>query len=131
MSNDRHVVRCGPFEERMADGVRVGGTMYLSAHMSVDNEGKALGAGDLAAQVRHTYVNVAETLAGFGASLIDVVEETWLVTDMAETMGRMEELCGIRAEAYGAAPNVAQTVVEVSALALPELAIAVKCIAHR
>lgn len=129
MSADRTVVRLGPFQDYIASGVREGDTIFLSGQVSVDDEGGVVGEGDLAAQVRQAYANVAEVLGHFGATLDDVVDEMWLVTDMAEMMGAVDELFAVRAEAYGKRPDVTQTAVQVAGLVMPELMIEIKCVA--
>lgn len=130
MASGKQVVRFGPFKEYIANGVRLGDALYLSGQVSVDAAGNIVGAGDLAAQVRQAYANVAEVLEHFGATMDDVVDEMWLVTDMQNTMGHIEDLFGIRAEAYGQTPEVTQTLVQVAGLVMPELLIEIKCIAH-
>ncbi len=130
MTATREVARFGPFKDYIANGVRVGDALYLSGQVSLDDEGALVGAGDLAAQVRRAYVNVAEVLSRFGATMDDVADEMWLVTDMQNTMTNLETLFGIRAEAYGKAPEVSQTLVQVAGLVMPELLIEIKCIAH-
>ncbi|WP_457652867.1 hypothetical protein [Rhodocaloribacter sp.] len=51
MTATRKVARFGPFRGCIANGVRVGDTLYLPGRVSLDAEGNLVGAGDLAAQV--------------------------------------------------------------------------------
>ena len=60
----------------------------------------------------------------------NIVDETFLVTDMNELFGNIEDVYGAREAAYGGTPEVCQTVVQVVALVQPELKIEIKCIAH-
>ncbi len=129
MAVQKHVIRKGPFKDYIAEGIRVGNTVWLSGQVSVDAGGGVIGAGDLAAQVRQSYANVASVLADFGATMDNIVDEMWLVTDMAATMGDIENLFTIRAEAYGRSPDVSQTLIQVAGLVMPELMIEIKCIA--
>ncbi len=129
MGPEKQVARFGPFKDFIAEGVRVGNTLYLSGQVSVDAEGNIVGVGDLAAQVRQAYANVQEVLGHFGATMDHIVDEMWLVTNMAETMGNAEELFMIRAGAYGGTPQVTQTLVQVAGLVFPELLIEIKCVA--
>lgn len=131
MMTTRTVARLGPFKDFIADAVQVGPALYLSGQVSVDAEGAVVGEGDLEAQVRQAYTNVAAVLKYFGASMADIVDEMWLVTDMPETMRQIERLFAVRAEAYGGPPDVSQTLVQVAGLVYPELMIEIKCIAHR
>ncbi|MDX1531585.1 MAG: Rid family hydrolase [Rhodothermales bacterium] len=130
MAQAREVARFGPFKDYIADGVRHGDTIYLSGQVSLNGEGDLVGAGALAAQVRQSYANVKEALSHFGATMDDVVDEMWLVTDMDAAMGSVDELFGIRADAYGKSPDVAQTMIRVAGLVMPELMIEIKCVAR-
>ena len=130
MAMNRQVVRFGPFKDFIANGVKIGDALYLSGQVSLDNEGNVIGAGDLGAQVRQAYANVKEVLAEFDATMENIVDEMLLLTDIQEAMGSIDQLFGIRSEAYGGNPDVTQTMVQVAALAMPELLIEIKCIAR-
>jgi enamine deaminase RidA (YjgF/YER057c/UK114 family) len=126
----RQVVRVGAYKDFFASGVKVGDLITLSGQVSIDAAGKTVGEGDLEAQVAQAYANVNEVLAEFGASMSDIVDEMWLVTDVKATMKHLQKLWAIRAQAYGGAPDVTQTTVEVSSLVSPDLMIEIKCIAR-
>lgn len=130
MAINKEVARFGPFKDLIANGVRVGNTLYLSGQVSLDSEGGVVGADDLGAQVRQAYVNVAEVLAHYGATMDDIVDEMWLVTDMQDATAKIDEIFAIRAEAYGGTPDITQTMVQVAGLVMPELLIEIKCTAH-
>jgi 2-iminobutanoate/2-iminopropanoate deaminase len=130
MSATRQVVREGPFKKIIADGVKVGDTLYLSGQVSVTNDGQTVGAGDIAAQVRQAYKNVATVLASFGATMADIVDETLFVTDIAGFLDKADALFGIRTEMFGGDPQVSQTLVEVSRLGSVDWLIEIKCIAR-
>ncbi|QSI31849.1 RidA family protein [Variovorax sp. RKNM96] len=130
MSATRKVVREGPFKKIIADGVKVGDTLYLSGQVSVTQDGQTVGAGDIAAQVRKAYGNVAKVLASFGATMADIVDETLFVTDIAGFLDKADALFGIRAEMFGGEPQVSQTLVEVSRLGSADWLIEIKCIAR-
>lgn len=57
MATEKDVVRFGPFAEAIASGVRTGDTIYLSGEVSVDEQGGAVGEGDMVAQVRQAYAS--------------------------------------------------------------------------
>ncbi|MDP9875992.1 enamine deaminase RidA (YjgF/YER057c/UK114 family) [Variovorax boronicumulans] len=126
----RRVVREGAFKHIIADGVQVGDTIYLSGQVSVDSEGRTLGAGDIAAQVRQAYANVRSVLASFGASMADVVDETLFVTDIDGFLGQADALFALRAEMFGGEPQISQTLVQVARLGSPDWLIEIKCIAR-
>jgi len=130
MAKEKEVARFGPFAQAIANGVKKGDALYLSGQVSIDSKGQVVGAGDLAAQVRQAYLNVEEVLGKFGATMDDIVDETWFVTDISSVMGDIEGIFGVRQEAYGGEPQVTQTLIQIGALVMPELLIEIKCIAH-
>ena len=64
------------------------------------------------------------------ANLDNVVDETWFVTDMEQLMAEFKQVYAVRQQAYGTIPETTQTLVQVGALAMPELLVEIKCIAH-
>lgn len=127
---EKEVVRFGPLASFIANGVRRGDAIYLSGQVAVDGAGKVVGEGDITAQVRQSYVNVAEVLEKFGASMDDVVDETWFVTDIDDVMAKIRPVFEARAEAYGGDPGVTQTLIGVSRLVYPELLVEIKVVAQ-
>ena len=130
MAANKKVVRFGPFKNVVANAVQVGNLVYLSGQVSVDSAGNFVGIHDLAAQVRQAYNNICGVLARLDASLDDVVDETWFLTDMKQFMDNFQQIYAVREQAYGENPATAQTVVQVAALAMPELMVEIKCIAY-
>ena len=130
MAVDKKVVRYGPFKKVVANAVQVGNVVYLSGQVSVDSAGNFVGVADLAAQVEQSYKNIREVLARLDASLENVVDETWFVTDMDQVMANFQQVYAVREQVYGKIPETTQTLVQVAALAMPELMIEIKCIAH-
>ena len=124
----KKVFRSGPYAEPIAQAVQVGNIIYLSGQVGLDERDGA--PDDIVAQTVLAYQNVKVVLAEFGATLDNVVEETVFVTDMAETMSQVQEIFDARASAYGQRPEVAQTLVGVSALVDPAFKIEIKCTAH-
>jgi len=127
---NKKVVRFGPFKNVVANAVQAGDTIYLSGQVSVDKAGNFVGINDLEAQVSQAYENIRYVLSRFDASLDNVVDETWFVTDMQQVMANFQQIYAAREKAYGATPDTTQTLVQVSALAMPELMVEIKCIAH-
>ena len=127
---EKQVVRVGPLAGVIASGVRTGNLITLSGQVSIDAKGKVVAEGDITGQVRQAYVNIVEVLEEFGASLADVVDETWFVTDMEDVMANMAPVFGARDEAYGGTYDVTQTMVKVAGLVYPELMVEIKCIAQ-
>ena len=112
----------------IAQAVQVGDVIYLSGQVGVDEQGKA--PDSLVAQTTLAYQHVKAVLAEFGATLDNVVEETVFVTDISQTMAQVQEVFAARAAAYGGRPDVAQTLVAVSALVDQAFKIEIKCTAH-
>lgn len=125
----KQVIRFGPFKDFIADGVKIGNTIYLSGVVSINEKGEVVGADDYPAQIRQSYANIKVVLGKFGATMNDIVDEMWLVTDMESTMGSIGDLFAVRAECYGGTPAVSQTMVQVAGLVMPELMIEIKCVA--
>jgi enamine deaminase RidA (YjgF/YER057c/UK114 family) len=104
-----------------------GDTIYISGQLA--NVGSELiGEGDMSVQMRQTYVNIAELLARFGATLDNVVEEVMYVTDLESAFA----VAGpIRKAAYGRPdPQVANTLVGITRLALAAQLVEIKVIAR-
>lgn len=98
--------------------IKSGKTLYIAGLLSADDTTfELVGAGDMAAQIRHIYKRMEMILAKAGCTLHHVVSEINFTTDMAATKGA----AGTRTEIYrraGAAPPVA-TAVQVAGLYLP------------
>ena len=65
-----------------SQAVKVGRTVYISATVAVDAEGKLVAPGDLAGQLDAVYTNLAATLKAEGAGFPQVVMERIYTTDM-------------------------------------------------
>ena len=127
MTIEKQTFRSGPFKKFMAQGTRVANTLYLSGQVGLDSSGQA--GADITEQTRLAYENVRDVLGEFGATMDNVVDETWFVTDVADVMSNAEGVFGVREEAYGGMPEVCQTLVQIGALVMPELKIEIKCVA--
>jgi enamine deaminase RidA (YjgF/YER057c/UK114 family) len=118
--------------------VKHGDTIYVSGQLSHDGAGLVAPApvengrvtdfSAMEAQMRRTYANAAELLGRFGATLDDVVEEVVYVLDIPAAF----EVAGkVRKEAYGRPdPQVASTLVGITALAFPEQLVEIKFVAR-
>ena len=106
------------------DAVRAGNLLFVSGCVALDSEGKLVGEGDVVAQARQVFENIGLCLAAAGASFADVVKVTTFLTDISDR-GRINP---VRQEFFGAA-RPASTLVEVSALVLPEFLIEVEAVA--
>ena len=134
MSSERQAAYFGSDGERgygYAQAVRVGDTIYVSGQIARGEDGALIGAGEMAAQLRAVYANIARALAPFGADLSNVVEEVVYVTDIAAASKAGGE---VRHEAYGVPVGepieVASTLVQVVALAHPDFMVEIRCTAR-
>jgi enamine deaminase RidA (YjgF/YER057c/UK114 family) len=128
MTESKKVFRSGPYADLIAQGVKVGSTVYLSGQVGMDSAGN-IPVG-MAEQTAVAYANIRAVLAEFGATMDNIVDETFLVTNLEETHTNLEAIFGARAEAYGRIPEVTQTLFGVAGLLFPEMKIEIKCIAH-
>ncbi len=114
-----------PYEPfRLSQAMRVGDLVFVSGQAAIDEAGSIVGAGDFDAQAEQTFRNVARVLDAAGSGLEHVVKVTIYLTDMAN-FGKIVEL----RRRWFSPPYPADTIVEVSALALPELVIEIEAIA--
>jgi len=128
MTISKQVFRSGPYADLIAQGVQVGNILYLSGQVGMDETGNI--PASMAEQTVLAYANIRAVLAEFGATLENIVDETFLVTSVQETHDNLQAIYGARAEAYGSTPEVTQTLIGVAGLVLPELKLEIKCIAH-
>ena len=101
-----------------------GKIIYISGQIAFDRDGKVVGAGDFHAQTVHVFENLKAALAAAGATFQNVVKVTTFLTDMKYAPILRE----IRTGYFGANPP-AGTLVQVSALVLPELLIEIEAVA--
>jgi reactive intermediate/imine deaminase len=114
-----------PYEPfRLAQGYRVGDMLYISGQASIDENAQLVGKDDFDAQAVQTFRNLQRVLEAGGSSLENVVKVTIFLTDMAN-FPKIVELRG----RWFTPPYPADTIVEVSSLAFPELMIEIEAIA--
>jgi 2-iminobutanoate/2-iminopropanoate deaminase len=105
------------------DAVRVGDLLFVSGCVPVDADGNLV-AGDVVAQARQVFRNIALVLEATGAGFGDVVKVTVFLTDIDDRAA----VNTVRQEVFGAS-RPASTLVEVSRLAIPGARIEVEAIA--
>ena len=127
MSIEKKVFRSGPYSDLFCQGVRIGNTLYMAGQVGTDENGVA--PDDLLSQMKQAYAHVRSVLVEYGGTMDNVVDETWFVTNIDDTMAKVGDLFSARAEIYGKKPDVSQTVVQVAGLVDPSFKIEIKCIA--
>ena len=114
-----------PYEPyRLSQAMRVGDLVFVSGQAAISPEGELVGIGDFDAQAEQTFRNLERVLEAGGSGLDRVVKVTIFLTDMAN-FPKIVELRG----RWFTPPYPADTIVEVRALALPELEIEIEAIA--
>ena len=108
----------------IAQAYRVGDLIFLSGQAALDLDGNLVGVGDFDAQAEQAFENLRTVLDAADSSMDKLVKVTIYLTDMAN-FGKIVAL----RERYFSSPWPADTLVEVSALALPELMIEIEGIA--
>ncbi len=113
----------GAFALAVAQGE--GQVVHLKGQVALDPEGRIVGPGDMAAQLRQVLENIRAVLAPVGGRPGDVISLTHYTTDIEAFMA-----CGpIRAEVF-TEPFPVTTTVEVRRLYHPDLVIEIAAIAE-
>jgi enamine deaminase RidA (YjgF/YER057c/UK114 family) len=109
-----------PWEEKISFSqgvwIRGGRLVLLSGQAAIDDHGDVIGKGDMEAQVRAALEAVRRALALAGATVADVVKVVYYTTDCRA----FHKTQPIR-EAFFQRPYPAQTLVEVTRLAMRDL----------
>ena len=114
-----------PYEPyRLSQAMRVGDLIFVSGQAAISPEGELVGLGDFDAQAEQTFRNLERVLGAGGSGLDRIVKVTIFLTDMAN-FPRIVELRG----RWFTPPYPADTIVEVSSLALSGLEIEIEAIA--
>ena len=114
-----------PYEAfRLAQAYRVDNMIYVSGQAAFTLEGEIVGVGDFDAQAVQTFENLRGVLRAGGSDLSKVIKVTIFLKDM----GNFSKIVALR-EKYFTPPYPADTIVEITGLALPELEIEIEAMA--
>lgn len=108
----------------ISPGWKAGGLLFLSGQAAIDAEGAIVGVGDFDAQLEATFAAIDRVLAAGGSDRSRIIKVTIYLTDMANFPKIVEAR-----RRYFTEPWPADTIVEVRALALPELMVEIDVIA--
>jgi enamine deaminase RidA (YjgF/YER057c/UK114 family) len=108
-------------------GVRCEDLIFVGGQVSLDTNGHVVDVEDLSAQTRTSMHNIAKVLAGFGASMDDVVKVTTFYQGTANA-DRLHENFAIRSASF-TSPGPATTGVPVPYLAYPGMVIEIQVVA--
>ena len=127
----RTVVNPWSWQDRLGfvQGVDLRGVERLlvcAGQVSYSPDGEPLHPGDMKAQIAQALDNLEAVLAGAGMTLADVVRLNWFVTDVA----RFREVAPVHGRRLAEAGcRAASTLLQISALARPELMVEVEALA--
>jgi len=114
-----------PYEAlRLAQAYRVDNMIYVSGQAAFSLEGKIVGVGDFDAQAEQAFENLQAVLRAGGSDLSKIIKVTIFLKDM----GNFSKIVALR-EKYFTPPYPADTIVEITGLALPELEIEIEAMA--
>jgi len=108
----------------IAQAYKAGDFIFISGQAALDLQGNIIGAGDFEAQAVQAFENLKAVLLAAGSGMDKLIKVTIYVTDMAH----FGSVVAMR-KRYFSPPWPADTLVEVAALALPELMIEIEGIA--
>jgi reactive intermediate/imine deaminase len=107
----------------LSQAIRAGNLVFVSGQVGMDLQGKLVGVGNFEAQAEQAFKMLGMVLEQAGSSLHQTVKVNIYVTDMKNFPVVMK----LR-EKYFKKPYPADTIVQVSALALPELQIEIDAV---
>ena len=102
----------------------VGDLIFLSGQAAIAEDGSIIGEGDFDLQLGQTMANIKRVLEAAGSDMTKIVKVTIYLTDMANFPAIVEAR-----KTHFTPPFPADTIVEVSSLALPELMVEIDVIA--
>jgi reactive intermediate/imine deaminase len=106
------------------DGVEAAGFLYVSGMLPLDANGDLVGVGDVVRQAEQVLDNVSDVLRAASATFDDVVRVGVYLLNMADRSA----VNTVRRRYFGDA-RPASTLVEVSALAIPEALVEIEAVA--
>ena len=124
----KKLFREGPYADFFSQGVLAGNVLTLAGQIATEEDGSV--PDNIKDQMISCYNNIRHILGQFDASLDNVIDETWFVTDVQEVMDNVSDLFSERERIYGCKPEVSQTLVGTSGLVSSDLKIEIKCIAY-
>ena len=105
------------------DAVRFGDVLFVSGIAPFDEAGKVVGGDDVVEQTRQVLENISSILAAAGATFADVLKVTVFLTDI----GDRTLINPVRQQYFGDS-RPASTLIEVSALAKPEMKVEIEAV---
>jgi enamine deaminase RidA (YjgF/YER057c/UK114 family) len=104
-----------------------GAIAFVSGQVSVNSEGKVVGAGDIQAQAVQVFENLKLALAGVGATFDDVIKFTIFIVGL--TPEKRKAVMEVRARYISHENPPAATMIGVDQLVEPELLLEIEAVA--
>ena len=82
MKLDKKLFRDGPYSDFFSQGVQVGNILTLAGQLGDGEDGEI--PESIKGQMENCYRHIQNVLNEFGASLDNVIDETWFVTDVED-----------------------------------------------
>jgi enamine deaminase RidA (YjgF/YER057c/UK114 family) len=102
-----------------------GRTVYIAGQVAFDSTGAVVGEGDFTAQAEQVYLNLERALQSVGGTMADLVKTTTFITDIKN----LPSLREVRSRRLSKAQPPANTLLQVSSLARPDLLIEIEAVA--
>ena len=102
-----------------------GRTVYIAGQVAFDSAGAVVGEGDFTAQAQQVYGNLERALQSVGGTMADLVKTTTFITDIKN----LPSLREVRSRRLSKTQPPANTLLQVSSLARPDLLIEVEAVA--
>ena len=103
-----------------------GSTAFISGQVSVDGNGKVVGAGDIQAQAVQVFENLKLVLGGIGATFEDVIKFTIYIVGF--TQERRKAVMDVRGRNISHKNPPAATMVGIDQLVEPELLVEIEAV---
>ncbi len=108
----------------IAPARRIGDLLFLSGQAAIAEDGSIVGHEDFDLQLGQTFANIERVLIAAGSDMSKIVKVTIYLTEMANFPKIVEAR-----QKYFSEPYPADTTVEVTSLALPELMVEIDVVA--
>ena len=102
-----------------------GRTVYIAGQVAFDSTGAVVGEGDFTAQAEQVYRNLERALQSVGGTMADLVKTTTFITDIKN----LPSLREVRSRRLSKSQPPANTLLQVSSLARPDLLIEIEAVA--
>jgi reactive intermediate/imine deaminase len=115
-----------PANNAYSHAIRSGKLLFIAGQLSLDQQGRVVGPGDIRMQTRQVFENINTVLKAAGATFDNLVYWTAFMVDMQKNFAGYAE---VRSQYLSKDPKPATALIEVKGLSMPELLFEVQAIA--